>query len=297
MGVSDPPKNPRLSERRCSRSAELDDYLDVYLSRIGKSPLLSSPEECGLAVRAKAGDEEAKNRLIESNLKLVVSVAKQYTRCGYPLSDLIQEGNLGLMKAVEAFDPERGFRFSTYAVAWIKQSITRSIEKQSRAIRIPSYVIQSARRLKRLGTAFANQNGREPTIDELCEQTKMPIERLRRVLESSEPVLSLDEYVGEEGKTLLVERLNDDTAADPECEALHQESVEITRQMVKWLTPQERLIIEQRFGIVGGSAATLQDIGKQLHITRERVRQLEKRALKKLRVAMGSTHLESYFLA
>lgn len=283
------------TEEALPEASDIGDSMDLYLNRIGKWPLLGAEEERELARRAKNGDEAAKRKLIESNLKLVVSVAKVYSRSGLPLPDLIQEGNIGLIKAVSSFDPEKGFRFSTYAVAWIRQAITRAIERQGRAIRVPSYVIQSIRRLNKVGSAFTNTFGREPTIEELCELTQLPREKVMRLLEASEALVSLDEGVKEDGTTSLLERLTQTGTADPEEDALQKEGIEVLNQLMNWLSPQERLIIEKRFGLADGVTSTLQEIGQQLHITRERVRQLEARALKKLRMAITRSWLETYF--
>lgn len=276
-------------------ASDIGDSMDLYLNRIGKWPLLEGEEERELARRARAGDDYAKIRLIESNLKLVVSVAKVYSRSGVPLPDLIQEGNIGLIKAVDSFDPEKGFRLSTYAVAWIRQAITRAIERQGRAIRVPSYVIQSIRKLNKAGSNFLNEYGREPTIDELSEQTQLPREKVMRLLEASEALVSLDEGVKDDSATSLLERLTDTNASNPEVDALEQESMEVLNQLLAWLSPQEKMIIEKRFGLSDGVTSTLQEIGQQLHITRERVRQLEARALKKLRLAVMRNWLETYF--
>lgn len=273
------------------------DSMDLYLNRIGKRPLLTHADELYLARRANRGDSEAKQMLVESNLKLVVSIAKMYARSGVPLPDLIQEGNIGLIRAVEAFDPSRGFRFSTYAVAWIKQAITRAIERQGRTIRVPSYVIQSIRKLHRLETAITNEYGREPTIDELVERACLPAEQVQRLLDASEGLVSLDECVKDDCATALLERLTDYTAEDPEIGALRREGIEIIDKLMSGLNPQERVIIEKRFGLIDGVTSTLQEIGQQLHITRERVRQLEGRALKKLRIAATRHRLEGYFSA
>lgn len=283
------------TEEALPEASDIGDSMDLYLNRIGKWPLLDAEEERELARRAKNGDETAKRKLIESNLKLVVSVAKVYSRSGLPLPDLIQEGNIGLIKAVSSFDPEKGFRFSTYAVAWIRQAITRAIERQGRAIRVPSYVIQSIRRLNKVGSAFTNTFGREPTIEELCELTQLPREKVMRLLEASEALVSLDEGVNEDGTTSLLERLTQTGTANPEEDALQKEGIEVLNQLMNWLSPQERLIIEKRFGLADGVTSTLQEIGQQLHITRERVRQLEARALKKLRMAITRSWLETYF--
>lgn len=283
------------TEEALPEASDIGDSMDLYLNRIGKWPLLDAEEERELARRAKNGDEAAKRKLIESNLKLVVSVAKVYSRSGLPLPDLIQEGNIGLIKAVSSFDPEKGFRFSTYAVAWIRQAITRAIERQGRAIRVPSYVIQSIRRLNKVGSAFTNTFGREPTIEELCELTQLSKEKVMRLLEASEALVSLDEGVKEDGTTSLLERLTQTEIANPEEDALQKEGIEVLNQLMNWLSPQERLIIEKRFGLADGVTSTLQEIGQQLHITRERVRQLEARALKKLRMAITRSWLETYF--
>ncbi|MCX6343555.1 MAG: RNA polymerase sigma factor RpoD/SigA [Armatimonadetes bacterium] len=270
------------------------DSMDMYLSRIAKWPLLAAEAERELARRAKAGNKAAKRRLIESNLKLVVSVAKVYSRSGFSLPDLIQEGNIGLIKAVESFDPEKGFRFSTYAVAWIRQAVTRAIERHARAIRVPSYVVQLIRKLNKIGAAFQSEFGREPTVDELCERTQLSREKILRLLAASEALVSLDEEVNDAGTTLL-ERLNDIGACNPEDDALHKESIEVLNQLMSWLSPQERFIIEKRFGLADGVPSTLQEIGQQLNVTRERVRQLEAKALKKLRMAITRNWLEAYF--
>lgn len=282
-------------EEALPEASDIGDSMEMYLNRIGRWSLLEADEEKDLARRAKAGDEKAKLRLVESNLKLVVSVAKVYSRSGLPLPDLIQEGNIGLIKAVDAFDPEKGFRFSTYAVAWIRQAITRAIERQGRAIRVPSYVIQAIRKLHKTGSAFTSQWGREPSVDELVELMQMPREKVIRLLEASEALVSLDEGVKDDGTTPLMERLTQCRTSDPEEDALHKEGIDVLHQLICWLSPQERLIIEKRFGLKDGVTATLQEIGQQLHITRERVRQLEARALKKLRMAVTRSWLETYF--
>lgn len=283
------------TEEALPGASVVTDSMDMYLNRIGKWPLLGPDEECDLARKSKEGDDAAKRKLIESNLKLVVSVAKVYSRSGVPLSDLIQEGNIGLIKAVDSFDPSKGFRFSTYAVSWIRQAITRAIERQGRAIRVPSYIVQSIRRLNKVGSAFVNEFGREPTVEELCERTQLPREKVIRLLEASEALISLDDGAKEDGSTSLLDRLIDATAPDPEVDALQRESLEVLNQLMTWLSPQEKLIIEKRFGLNDGVASTLQEIGQQLHITRERVRQLEARALKKLRLAVTRCWLETYF--
>lgn len=276
-------------------ASEVGDSMQGYLLRIGKISLLSNDDERRLSNRAKMGDYEAQRRLIECNLKLVVSVAKAYYRSGLSLPDLIQEGNIGLIKAVEAYDPNRGCRFSTYAVAWIKQAITRAIERQGRTIRVPSYIVQSIRKLNKVGYTFVNENGREPTIDELCEYMSLSREKLLRLLEASEVMISLDEEVCEDGSTSLVDRINDIGASSPEDGVLLRENVEVLHKLVNWLNPQERLVIDKRFGLTDGVAKTLQEIGQQMHVTRERVRQIEKKALKKLKLVVGRNWMESYF--
>lgn len=290
LGLTEPDLEEALPE-----ASQVVDSMSMYLDRIGKWTLLGSDEEQELARRAGAGDLRAKWRLVESNLRLVVSVAKVYSRSGMPLPDLIQEGNIGLMKAVDSFDPDKGFRFSTYAVAWIRQAITRAIECQGRTIRVPSYVIQSIRKLNKAGSSFLNENGREPTVDELCERTQLPREKVMRLLEASEALVSLDEGVKEDGATSLLEKLTDSETANPEYCAVGRESLEVLGRLMVWLSPQEKMIIEKRFGLTDGATSTLQEIGQQLHVTRERVRQLEARALKKLKLAVTRNWLETYF--
>jgi RNA polymerase primary sigma factor len=290
LGLTEPEEEEALPE-----ASAVSDSMDMYLNRIGRWPLLEAEEERELARRARSGDEYSKRKLIESNLKLVVSVAKVYSRSGLPLPDLIQEGNIGLIKAVEFFDPEKGFRFSTYAVAWIRQSITRAIERQGRTIRVPSYVIQAVRKINKAGSAFTNQHGREPTVEELCELTQLKKEKMIRLLEASEALVSLDEGVKDDGNTSLLERLTLTGTPNPEEDAMEREGIELLGQLMGWLSPQERMIIEKRFGLADGATSTLQEIGQQLHITRERVRQLEGRALKKLRLAVTRSWLETYF--
>jgi RNA polymerase primary sigma factor len=289
--------DPEREQEDCAGGSAVADSMEMYLNRIGKRPLLSHSEEAELARRAREGDAEAKQKLVECNLKLVVSIAKMYSRSGIPLPDLIQEGNIGLIRAVEAFDYARGFRFSTYAVAWIRQAVTRSIERQGRTIRVPSYVIQSIRKLHRIESDMVGQFGREPTVEEIAERACLPQQQVMRLLEAAEGLVSLDDTIKEDSATALLERLIDAAAEDPEAGALRQEGIELVGRLVAGLNPQEKLIIERRFGLINGITATLQDIGQQLNITRERVRQLESRAIKKLRIAAARNRLDGYFLA
>lgn len=281
-------------EEEFPRTPAVGDSMDLYLNRIAKWPLLSAEEECELARKAKTGNEIAKRKLIESNLKLVVSVAKVYSRSGLALPDLIQEGNIGLIKAVDDFDPEKGFRFSTYATAWIRQAITRAIERQGRAIRVPSYVIQSIRKLHKLGSGFSSDRGREPTIDELCELAELPRAKVMRLLEAAEPLQSLNAELWEGEDTTFLQKLAH-KGPGPEENAMEIEGAEVLDRLLAFLNPNERFVVEKRFGLIDNVPLTLQEIGQQLHVTRERIRQLEARALKKLRMAVTRHWLETYF--
>ena len=282
-------------EQPVAEEKPVPDAIDQYLEAVGKKPLLTREEEQELSKRTRAGDFAAKQRLVESNLRLVVSVAKAYARCGLPLADLIQEGNLGLIRAVHSFDYRRGFRFSTYAVAWIKQAVTRAIERQARTIRLPSYVLQSTRKLTRLESALSGELGREPTLEELAARMHMSVEKVACLLEANEALISLDDDRLGEHAGYKLDKIQDVYAVDPEREAITIEAAVLVGKLLAWLNPQEQMIIERRFGLRDGERSTLQQIGQQLHITRERVRQLESRALRKLRVAVTRYSLDRYF--
>lgn len=271
------------------------DSIDCYLNHIGKSRLLTPSEERALAMRSAHGDLSAKQKLVESNLKLVVSIAKRYIRSGIPFPDLIQEGNVGLMKAVDAFDYRRGYRFSTYAVAWIRQAITRAIERQCRTIRVPSYVLQEIRRLNRIGSAITSECGHEASLDQIAAHAGVSREKVAELLEASEALVSLDEAVGDEQTAGLIERLVDAASPDPADACLKREGNSLVGFLLCGLSDNERMIIEKRFGLADGNTFTLQEIGQQLHLTRERVRQLEARALKKLRQTIAKHRLDAYF--
>lgn len=283
------------ADERDFQAAAVADSVDMYLNRIGKSRLLRPAEERELAKRSSEGDLRAKQKLVESNLKLVVSVAKRYIKSGIPFSDLIQEGNIGLMKAVDAFNYRLGYRFSTYAVAWIRQAITRAIERQCRAIRVPSYVLQEIRKLNRTSCALMGECGHEPTVQDLSERTGLAQRKVVELLHAAEAVVSIDETVDEEQTTDLVERLVDSSSPDPESCAILGEGHRFVDGLLSELSPNEKFIIERRFGLLDGNTSTLQEIGQHLNLTRERVRQLEVRALKKLRQGILRHRLQGYF--
>ncbi len=270
------------------------DPTDIYLDHIGRTRLLTRSEEVDLARRVQSGDEVARQRLVECNLRLVVSVAKGYIRSGLPFGDLIQEGNVGLIRAAEAFDWTKGFRFSTYAVGWIRQSITRAIEKQGRPIRLPSYVIQSLRHLGRLREQLAQELGREPTPEELGAKSSLSDVHLQRFLHAQELVLSLDETPDEdEDLPSVMETLGGGT--DPASIVLEDESMEYLTRLVHILSDKERTIIDRRFGLSGGSRLSLREVGMLLNLTRERVRQIEVKALQKMRIAAQRTPFRVYY--
>lgn len=282
-------------EEREAQTPFVADSVDMYLSHIGKSQLLTAQQERDLAKRASEGDLEAKQRLVESNLKLVIAVAKRYLKSGLPFSDIIQEGNLGLIKAVETFDYTLGYRFSTYAVAWIRQAITRAIERQGRTIRLPSYILHELRKIHRASSNFASQHGREPTVQDLVEASGLPQKKVLELIAAGDAIVSLDDTVDDDQTTELSERLVDCHSPNPEDCALKYENLSVVDNLLRELSPNEKIIIEKRFGLKDGTTSTLQEIGRQLHLTRERVRQLEVRALKKLRQAVYRHRLEDYF--
>ena len=272
----------------------IEDPVRMYLKEIGKVPLLSADEEVELAKRMAEGDEDAKKRLAEANLRLVVSIAKRYVGRGMLFLDLIQEGNLGLIKAVEKFDYHKGFKFSTYATWWIRQAITRAIADQARTIRIPVHMVEIINRVMRSSRRLIQELGREPTVQEIADQVHMPVKRVEEVLNMAQEPVSLETPVGEEEDSHLVDFIQDEKMSFLQDEAsfvfLHEQLVEV----LQTLTPREQQVLSLRFGLYDGEARTLEEVGKKFHVTRERIRQIEDKALRKLRHPSRSRKLKDY---
>ena len=284
----------KLEHELSAEGVALDDPVKTYLKEIGRVPLLSAEEEAALARAAQAGDEDARRRLSEANLRLVVSVAKRYAGRGLPFLDLIQEGNLGLMKAAEKFEPDRGFKFSTYATWWIRQSITRAIADQGRTIRIPVHLVESINRVKKTAGELLRRTGREPTAEEIAAQLDMEPARVRELIQLAQDPISLETPVGEEEDAHLEDFIQDDEAGVPADEAGRQLLRRELMNVLKSLTPREERVIALRFGLEDGRARTLEELGREFNVTRERVRQIEAKALRKLRNPSRAKRLRDY---
>ena len=275
-------------------SVAIDDPVKVYLKEIGRVPLLSPEEEIDLAIRISEGDESAKKRLSEANLRLVVSIAKRYLGRGMQFLDLIQEGNLGLIKAVEKFDYTKGYKFSTYATWWIRQAITRAIADQARTIRIPVHMVETINKLIRVSRQLLQELGREPTPEEIAEEMSMPVERVREILKISQEPVSLETPIGEEEDSHLGDFIQDDNVPVPADAAAFSLLKEQLNEVLGTLTEREQKVLRLRFGLDDGRARTLEEVGKEFNVTRERIRQIEAKALRKLRHPSRSRKLKDY---
>ena len=284
----------RLEHELSAEGVALDDPVKAYLKEIGQVPLLSTEEEQTLARAARAGDADARRRLSEANLRLVVSVAKRYAGRGLPFLDLIQEGNLGLMKAAEKFEPDRGFKFSTYATWWIRQSITRAIADQGRTIRIPVHLVEHINRVRKTAGELLRKNGREPTAEEIAVRLEMEPDRVRELLQLAQEPVSLETPVGEEEDAHLEDFIQDEEAGIPVDEAGRQLLRRELMSVLKSLTPREERVITLRFGLDDGRPRTLEELGKEFNVTRERIRQIEAKALRKLRHPSRAKRLRDY---
>lgn len=271
-----------------------DDPVHLYLKEIGNYPLLTMDEEVALAKRIEEGDEAAKQILAESNLRLVVSIAKRYVGRGLSFLDLIQEGNLGLIKAVDKFDYSKGFKFSTYATWWIRQAITRSIADQSRTIRIPVHMSEIINKTYRVSRNLLQELGREPTEQELADALDMPIDKVREVLKISSDPISLDIPIGEEDDSHLGDFIRDDNIMGPEESASYSILRDQIAMLLDTLTEREHKVLVLRFGLTDGRTRTLEEVGKEFNVTRERIRQIEAKALRKLRHPSRSKHLKGF---
>ncbi len=272
----------------------IEDPVRMYLKEIGKVPLLSAEEEIELAKKMEMGDAEAKKRLAEANLRLVVSIAKRYVGRGMLFLDLIQEGNLGLIKAVEKFDYRKGYKFSTYATWWIRQAITRAIADQARTIRIPVHMVETINKLIRVSRQLLQELGREPTPEEIAEQMNMPVERVREILKISQEPVSLETPIGEEEDSHLGDFIQDDNVPVPADAAAFTLLKEQLVEVLGTLTEREQKVLRLRFGLDDGRARTLEEVGKEFNVTRERIRQIEAKALRKLRHPSRSRKLKDY---
>ncbi len=272
----------------------IEDPVRMYLKEIGKVPLLSAEEEIDLANRIEAGDEEAKQKLAEANLRLVVSIAKRYVGRGMQFLDLIQEGNLGLIKAVEKFDYRKGFKFSTYATWWIRQAITRAIADQARTIRIPVHMVETINKLIRVSRQLEQELGHAPSPEEIAVEMNMPVERIREILKISQDPVSLETPIGEEEDSHLGDFIQDDNVPVPVDAAAYTLLREQLKEVLDTLTPRERKVLSLRFGLEDGRGRTLEEVGKEFNVTRERIRQIEAKALRKLRNPTRSRKLRDY---
>ena len=272
----------------------IDNPVRMYLREIGRIPLLSYDEELELAKKVLAGDEAAKQKLAESNLRLVVSIAKKYVGRGMLFLDLIQEGNMGLIKAVEKFDYTKGYKFSTYATWWIRQAITRAIADQARTIRIPVHMVETINKLIRTSRHLLQQLGREPTPEEIAAEMEIPVEKVTEIQKIAQDPVSLETPIGEEDDSHLGDFIQDDDSPAPQDAAAYTLLREQLEEVMKTLTPREAKVLKLRFGLEDGKSRTLEEVGKEFNVTRERIRQIEAKALRKLRHPSRSKKLKDY---
>ena len=277
-----------------SEGISIDDPVRMYLKDIGKVPLLSESEEKEIAQRMADGDEEAKQQLTEANLRLVVSVAKRYVGRGMQFLDLIQEGNLGLIKAVDKFDYQKGYKFSTYATWWIRQAITRAIADQARTIRIPVHMVETINKLVRVNRQLLQELGREPRPDEIAEEMGYSEEKVREIIKIAQEPVSLETPIGEEEDSHLGDFIPDDDAPAPDSMATHAMLQKQLAEVLNTLTPREARVLRLRYGLIDGRNRTLEDVGKEFNVTRERIRQIEAKALRKLKHPSRSKRLKDY---
>ena len=294
--VDDEPTEEELENIELSvpEGVSIEDPVRMYLKEIGKVPLLSAEEEKELAMRMETGDEEAKKRLAEANLRLVVSIAKRYVGRGMLFLDLIQEGNLGLIKAVEKFDYKKGYKFSTYATWWIRQAITRAIADQARTIRIPVHMVETINKLIRVQRQLLQELGREPYPEEIAEKMNLPVDRVREIQKISQEPVSLETPIGEEEDSHLGDFIQDDNVPVPAEAAAETMLKEQLDEVLKTLTEREKKVLRLRFGLDDQRARTLEEVGKEFDVTRERIRQIEAKALRKLRHPSRSRKLKDY---
>ena len=283
-----------MSDVKVDDSYSTDDPVRMFLKEIGKVPLLTAEEEVELAIRMSQGDEEAKRRMTEANLRLVVSIAKRYVGRGMLFLDLIQEGNLGLIKAVEKFDYTKGYKFSTYATWWIRQAITRAIADQARTIRIPVHMVETINKVIRVSRQLLQELGHDPSAEEIAAEMGMPVEKVREILKIAQEPVSLETPIGEEEDSHLGDFIPDEDASEPSEAASFSLLKEQLMEVLDTLTPREKKVLELRFGIVDGRTRTLEEVGKEFNVTRERIRQIEAKALRKLRHPSRSKKLRDF---
>ena len=277
-----------------NKAVAMDDPVRVYLKEIGRVPLLTSEEEIELSIRIADGDTKAKQRLAEANLRLVVSIAKRYVGRGMQFLDLIQEGNLGLIKAVEKFDYTKGFKFSTYATWWIRQAITRAIADQARTIRIPVHMVETINKVKKTSSQLLHKNGHDPSAEEIAEELDMSPDKVREILRLAQEPVSLETPIGEEEDSHLGDFIPDDEALSPADAASISLLKEQLAEVLKTLTPREEKVLSLRYGLEDGHPRTLEEVGKEFNVTRERIRQIEAKALRKLRHPSRSKKLRDF---
>ena len=287
-------ENLVLSDEEITKDININDPVRMYLKEIGRISLLSSEEELDLSVRIVNGDENAKNILAESNLRLVVSIAKRYVGRGLLFLDLIQEGNIGLMKAVEKFDYGKGFKFSTYATWWIRQAITRALADQARTIRVPVHMVETINKMARVQRQMTLELNREPSEEELAEKMGISVEKVREVMKISQDPVSLDTPIGEEDDSHLGDFIKDERSMSPEEYATNEILKEEIRNVLMTLQEREQEVLELRFGLIDGTSHTLEEVGKKFNVTRERIRQIEAKALRKLRHPSRAKKLKDF---
>jgi len=287
-------ENEDIDKLLADEGVAVDDPVRMYLKDIGKIPLLDPDREAYLAEKIAEGDEAAKNELVEANLRLVVSIAKKYVGKGMYFLDLIQEGNLGLIKAVEKFDHTKGYKFSTYATWWIRQAITRAIADQARTIRIPVHMVETIHRVSRTSRQLLQEFGREPTIDEIAEKLGMSADKVREIMKAAQDPVSLETPIGEEDDSHLGDFIPDDSSPTPAEAVSYQLLREQLNKVLHTLTPREEMVIKLRFGLEDGRTRTLEEVGREFNITRERIRQIEAKALRKLRHQSRSKILKGF---